>query len=517
MSQSTTYKRSFAGSVGSGMKSVMGGNARRYYILEHKVSSKYHKAGESQRIIVDQIEIGRNFNCQVRFDETFETVSRRHAAIVKDGDNWKLVQLSETNSTYLNGHKVEKEWYLQSGDEIQLSTNGPKLGFIVPQGDKGLVKSIGMTARLNLFRQQALRPYKQAIATLACLFVLCACSGGYVIWTQKKTIEDNTEAILAAMQKNRENEMLIDELNRILTQQNSTLDSMYTAIEETKRKATVALATARTRQNTESQTDMSSCHPYVYHIIAEAKIQGTDWLKWTGTGFLLEDGKFVTARHVTTPYYSNSYRIYEGKVYCGTTTVDSIMAFKEIWLNSQYLAGNAEITYKVSSTTGHMTFSSQNINEEGRYDQIHTLQEPFVINLQNNEGNYERYEIPAGTQIREGAGGYIDYAYIQTEKRTGLKANREISSNLRQSTELYILGYPHGWGAGNPILSTAVCSQNGLSEELGGTIMASNNNTEGGNSGGPVFIKKGSSWEVVAIVSGSNAQKGRFVPIKVIP
>ena len=51
-----TYKRSLSGSVGSGMRSVFGGNGRRFYILEHKVSSKYHKAGECQQIIVDQIE-----------------------------------------------------------------------------------------------------------------------------------------------------------------------------------------------------------------------------------------------------------------------------------------------------------------------------------------------------------------------------------------------------------------------------------------------------------------------------
>ena len=181
MAQATSYKRSLAGSVGAGMKSVIGDKGRRFYILEHKVSSKFHKAGESQKIIVDEIEMGRDPRCQVRFDEQFNTVSRRHAAIVRDGDNWKLVQLSKTNSTYLNGHKVENEWYLQNGDEIQLSINGPKLGFIAPAGDKGLVKSIGMTARLSLFRQQALRPYKTAVSILAaCLILGCGIGAFYL-------------------------------------------------------------------------------------------------------------------------------------------------------------------------------------------------------------------------------------------------------------------------------------------------------------------------------------------------
>ena len=109
MAQATQpYRRSLSGSIGAGMKSVFGGGGRTYYMLVHKVSSKYHKAGESQPIIVDQIELGRDSKCQVRFDESFPTVSRRHAAIVKDGDKWKLVQLSTTNSTYLNGQKVHK-------------------------------------------------------------------------------------------------------------------------------------------------------------------------------------------------------------------------------------------------------------------------------------------------------------------------------------------------------------------------------------------------------------------------
>ena len=169
MANGTTqpYHRSFAGSVGAGMGSVFNPSGRKYYILEHKVSTRYHRAGENQEIIVDQIELGRDSHCQVRFDESFGTVSRRHAAIVRDGDNWKLVQISQTNTTLLNGRPIKNEWYLQNGDEIQLAVNGPKLGFIVPSGKKSTGGSIGLTRRLSLLRQQALRPYKNAIALLS--------------------------------------------------------------------------------------------------------------------------------------------------------------------------------------------------------------------------------------------------------------------------------------------------------------------------------------------------------------
>lgn len=77
------YRATLSGSIGAGMGSVFSPNSRKYYILEHKVSSKYHRAGEAQEIIVDQIEIGRDSRCQVRFDDSFSTVSRHHAAIVR--------------------------------------------------------------------------------------------------------------------------------------------------------------------------------------------------------------------------------------------------------------------------------------------------------------------------------------------------------------------------------------------------------------------------------------------------
>lgn len=205
-SQTTkSYKTTLSGSIGAGMGSLFAPGGRKYYILEHKVSSKYHRAGESQEIIVDNIEIGRDSHCQVRFDESFKTVSRHHAAIVKDGDMWKLVQISKTNSTLLNGHPVKTEWYLQNGDEIQLSINGPKLGFILPTGKKSTVGSIGLTRRLSLFRQQALRPYKTAITVLSCVLVLAI--GGLTSWNYflRKDVAKQSQLLAEQIDANKNN------------------------------------------------------------------------------------------------------------------------------------------------------------------------------------------------------------------------------------------------------------------------------------------------------------------------
>ena len=202
----TNYKRTVAGSVGAGLGAIFNASGRTYYILEHKTNSKYHQAGESQKIIVDQVEMGRDSSCQVRFDESFETVSRKHAAIVRDGSNWKLIPLSSTNATLVNGQPITGERVLNSGDEIRLSSQGPVLGFILPQGAQSLVKSIGLTERMNLFRKQALRPYKTAIW---CLFaVLIIAVGALVAWNLYQA--KNYEQKLADMQF--EQELIADEM-----------------------------------------------------------------------------------------------------------------------------------------------------------------------------------------------------------------------------------------------------------------------------------------------------------------
>lgn len=525
MSQPTErYKRSFAGSVGSGMKSVFGGEGRRFYVLEHKMSTKYHKAGESQKIIVDQIELGRDPKCQVRFDEKLLIVSRRHAAIVRDGDNWKLVQLSQTNPTYLNGHEIKKEWFLQNGDEIQLATNGPKLGFIVPQGDKGLVKSIGLSARLNLFRQQALRPYKQAIAVMACFLVLCCCIGGYFMFDQYQTIKDQGHLIVSGqyaidslVHENMKNKGKMHEMEQKLLEGQEQVKYALKKASDAEREARNAISKSNT------SIDLSSCHPHVYFIKCyKITMNGKAFIECSpdewfmcGTGFMLEDGKFVTARHVSDPlYYSNDYYFDGNGVFACREGREAVAA--QFLQMNQAANNGVEVVFhfRAVSPAHSFDFTSADFTCDRSKDKIYTVERDVDLTWRGKEGR-ENYTLSSGSQIRVAPTGIFDYAYIRTTAKEGLKAGRELSRNLKQGRTLYVLGYPSGRGEGNPILSEAMCAQNGLDKD--GTIMASNNNTEGGNSGGPIFVRDDSEWKVVAIVSGRTYEKGRFVPILVIP
>ena len=181
--ETQVYKHSLLDSMGAGVKSIVDGSRKPYFILEHRIGSRYYQTGEHQEIIVDMVVIGRDASCHVRFDEAFETVSRRHAAILREGNHWKLIPLSKTNPTLLNGKKVQKEWFLQSGDEIQCAANGPKLGIIIPPSEKATTGNISLRRRFHLFRKQVLHPNKQKWMVWMCILLILLVAGGFLIFT----------------------------------------------------------------------------------------------------------------------------------------------------------------------------------------------------------------------------------------------------------------------------------------------------------------------------------------------
>lgn len=160
-------KPSFGQTFSSGWKAVVKSSTAKY-ILCHCVSSQYHKEGEKQEILLDEIILGRSDDCHVRFDESFPTVSRHHAKIIRKDGRWMLVQMSQTNTTFLNGNAIRDTWFLQDGDEIQLALNGPKLQFLMPE-ERVEWK---LTNKLSAFNDQVIRPYKSAVFVIASSIVL---------------------------------------------------------------------------------------------------------------------------------------------------------------------------------------------------------------------------------------------------------------------------------------------------------------------------------------------------------
>ncbi len=546
--QSEPYRRSFSGSVGAGMGALMGGAHKQYYVLEHRMSSKYHRAGETQKIIVDQVEMGRDPRCQVRFDDSFTSVSRRHAAIVRDGAGWKLVHLSKVNTTLLNGRPVTDEWYLQNGDEIQLSSNGPRIGFIVPQGDRSMIKNINFTERFSLFRQQALKPYKQMMVWMSVVFLLVI--GGFIAWS-----------ILNQQQNRKTNEMLAGSIASVSARQDSAgveaqkqiaavssqaQDAAQAAIQANQASQAATsqgisqlrnelvglksdLKTAR-EEKTESEsakqtvaitepvapyasdpvvpaatgmTSYESCFPYIYYIQLD-KVEHTNKKgkteviniihRWAGTGFLLSDGRFVTSRRIIERWYFQVN---------GNLMDEDMRPLNKAVCNLEKVV--AYFT-AYSSSGDALTFTSDQFTCDRSADNYTVLRGPLG-------------GLVKGARLRIApSNGGKDWAYFQTAKKGGLKFDPSKSASLGRGIPLTILGFPAEVGinsASGPVYGSGVTANSGLDR---GDIMTTNTSFEIGGSGAPVFaVSETGEYEVIGLISAmAEGQRGVVVPIAAV-
>ena len=488
------YKRSFSTSVGTGLSSLLGGSGKQYYILEHKISSKYHKAGESQEIIIDSIELGRDAKCQVRFDHSFTTVSRRHAAIIKDGDNWKLVHLSDTNPTLLNGRKVSKEWYLQNGDEIQLSIGGPKLGFIIPSGKNASVGSIGLTRRLSLFRKQALRPYKTAITLLSCLLLLVILGAGGGMYRMKERFEEKTKETTGQ----------IERLLEANTGLGIKIDSLERQSDSILNRPPPPLPPA------EVQTLIDKCKDDVYFLYTDrvyvtdgwrtvdVEMKGGTPYGWMGTGFLLNDGRFVTARHCVQAWRFEKDR---------SVLHYAAMADSDVKLQIVALI-------KARNRKGKtFSFKSTDFEMSDKYD---------LIEQMGVDDNGNPILLKSAVFAKDERVCSTDWAFVHTSSRGSISADFNKSKNLQGGTELHILGFPKGIGVGNmpteisPTYNNCKVSNDGL-DNTGCFIHT--RGTDHGNSGGPIFARQDDRLVVIGIVSRGSRQSDEYnygVPISAI-
>lgn len=495
--QDTVYKenKQISKSLGAGVKSIFATGGRTYYILEHKISSEKYRAGQSQEIIIDYIELGRDLKCQVCFGNTFPTVSRRHAAITRDNHNWVLKQLSNTNPTFINGRPIKDQWFLQNGDEIQLSSEGPKIGFLVPQNPS--VKSIGLSRRLSLFRQQALLPYKRAITALLILFVIGISLLSYFLIQDKSKIEDLVAKNQALYEQSTEFKGNVDSLQNQIAQNENARKILEKQLEQVKKIASRPAQYSGNGNSAPAELDMSKLYPSVYFVCTDKievvlgaeKATITD-LNWSGSGFLLDNGKFITARHVVEPW-------------CFISGNDENMLLLNKFANN---GGTVTAFFTAYSPDGsRISFKSSSFNCNRLTDVTKTGTD--------DEGNSVIFKVAEYNSS--------DWASVRVDKIGNLSALSNISPCMRQQQKLHILGYPLGLGAKSlsnitPIYGNCIISSTQLQD---GYIPVTDRNFEHGNSGGPVFYFSESEhkYYVIGIVSaGAGGNTGFIVPINVI-
>lgn len=577
--QQSNYKRTLAGSVGAGAGALFNGSGRTYYILEHKTETAYHHVGESQKIIIDQIELGRDGACQVRFDESCATVSRRHAAIVKEGDRCKLIPLSQTNGTYVNGNLVQSEFYLNSGDEIKLSSNGPVIGFIQPQGAKSLVNSIGLTERMNLFRQQALRPYKMAITILGIVLVLAV--GGLlaynIIQDQKhaeetamltaQIVQTKDELAQAKVTQEKADQAVAEaqrELINLKNDQHATAEQLKAAnaramaAEQNAKDARSAVAVANKRlseaeeqfnkiasaseaaTSTEASTtikdvketettaetqefaDISDCYDAVYYVRMnnvivydenDQQVVNFNTEKLIGgTGFMLEDGRFVTARRVIEPwfYYQNTKLgedkngdnwYFEDVQMClslGYSVVANYTAYSKSGANFHFRSSDMK-AYPLKSITESMVVTITTFVSDIKF----IRKKRIPVRIYDAVSRHDWATMGKKDQL-----SIVD----------GLKFADAASLSPKSGTEVKILGYPLGQGFSD--------SQSVKPSTLDNNINVSSLNDEGvielasrrwkvGNDGAPVLQLIDGEWTVIGILSHTDSSdRDNVTPIQ---
>jgi hypothetical protein len=475
-------RRSFSNTVSAGLKSL-GGRGKTFYVLEFKNNSHLHRANTSKEVIVDYIELGRSPKCQIRFGEDCRTVSGVHCAIMREGENYFLKHLSKNNPTLINGHPVADKYYIHNGDEITLSYGGPIIGFIVPKNN--FTSSIPLTRRLSLFREQAMRPYKRAIAILS-IFLLFSIAGlSYKLLDLNKQNEQNKYKLAESDKKI--NTLLLNEKTN-----NETINKLESEGKLTKDEAfKLRKRIAEIESLKLSHGEIESLYPSVYFIYVDKvkfREKGGVWkilddYSWSGAGFLLNDGRFVTARHMIEPWGFPSNKL-------------------AIELNDLVTNGGEVVAYfKALSTTSTLEFSSNQFEFDKSKD---------AIVLDTIDGSPYKLTIPETND---------DCAFKKTNNIGLINADFPISNKLNVADQLYTLGFPSKLGVNfngvTPILAEFKVTAPGLTN---GFISTTKGSTYHGNSGGPVFIKTQKGMKAIGIISGADRgeTQGIVIPISKI-
>jgi hypothetical protein len=550
MSNQENYKRTVAGSVGAGMGAIFNGSGRTYYILEHRTQSQFHNLGEAQKIIIDQIEMGRASSCQVRWEDTpqFEMVSRRHAAIVKNGNNYELVHLSTSNPTFVNGQPISGHYYLQSGDEIQLAANGPRMGFIVPQGKQALTSSIRLTERMNLFRQQALAPYKKALWAMGILLLLTII--GFSAWTYKLNsdldtavanlhdMEEQVEAydaqiadLMVDADKNAAKiKLLENKKNQVVTRYNTIVKNDPALLEEVRR--------LREEQNERiiiplpdpdpypvvdptpapvdpgAKPDAREYYPSIYRIIVEnITIEGPDGISYPsnlstskidcGSGFITPNGTFVTARQNIQPW-----------IYVDGNTPSSDWRRR---LAVLFAMGNdIIINYSAYSTLGpaqRLQFSSRDFSMPTGGDLVSahiTVTEEELTYYESVGVVFNKKQLLSeGIDIQHTASSARAYATLPGTGRAGIPTDAGASNSIAGGTPLDIVYYSTSNVQNLAGAAEYYTANTQTTDNKGGTIRLQSGPSATAY-GAPVFMREpDGTLMVVGVYVGHN----RVVPV----
>ncbi len=467
----------------TGLKFMGGGNVQAY-TLEYLSSSKKHPAGSYETIVIPYIEIGRQNSCAVRFGDDVSTVSRKHASIERKGNETIIRNLSSTNPTLVNGRPVNRQYYLNNGDEIQLSMEGPRMRFNV--SGTGTAK-MGMTKKMNLVMQQAVRPYKSAAIGLVVFILLLSAGGGYAIMNlskdnqlmsgkislQQKITEAQADSIA---DMNRKNQKLLDNFNQTKAEMTESFDRERVRMLEENKK--LAEEVKKSQNSSTKYTEI--IEPLKGKTLAifmeRVKVEYRNQVVYDEaydpqcmcTGFLIGEGTFVTARHC----------------------IDNFLTNNELLNFYEHSGANTIVYFSARSFDGKINLQFTNDDLIADYSK----DEMIEFTYRGAPGAIRQPDYFSGA----------DWAYLNTNLKEGMQGDEDLSASMKSGTELFVLGYSYGEryrqsGTMEPYFSTAKVALSGIQK---GTINVTEAGFDGGNSGGPVFMLHEGEPKVIGIVTG---------------
>lgn len=496
------------------------------YFIEYRDTDMHHSAGMRQPVDGPEALLGRDPDAVICFGDDCPTVSRRHARIVREGNGYVLIPLSRTNSTMVNGRKVYTSVPLHDGDVIRLSTDGPTVKFVFPAGAASLPPAYQgsvllrpgevppgqvpppVPPRRGANGGKPGRPKHLLWIIGACLLLVAL---GFGIWkiVDLTRTSQRLDAIVAEQLREKQR---ADSLAALQHQRDSIAAAQGIAGEmpvdgPTEIGSFVGSVPATPAPSTvnpgggASSNAMQVADKSVYYVMSlgfevttpegrhyeiacgngEGQIAG-----WSGTGFLLSDGRFVTARHVVEPWFF----------------IQSEDERELLELNVLASNGGKIVSYigAVSPTGDRLTFKSTDCRISRRGDVTRRLPDGDMVTLASSDTR--------------------DFATVQVGRTGGLPFSAEASRNLRRGTKLTVLSFPLGLGANSyndirPIYGSATVASDGLQD---GMILTTETTYEKGSSGGPVFITDSSGRLVVVGITSAIAGRstGFIEPISSI-